>query len=255
MFGYQRPSATALLTAGGLLVTAIGIWIQALSGAPEYPTIPPGPIVLVLVAAATVLRAARWRWLPFAGALLSLLITVGVFVTPHTMNRLRAPEAVGVLAGTLIQLAGLAMANVAGFLATMQQYGTAMPRLVSRFVGVPFVLIGAIMFVRGAGDETMHNLLHFATGLAAAWVGFRMSDWAASRFCIATGSLYLTLGLAGLILGDPTMERMWTVGPLHLTTADHLLHIVLGAVLMLSTGARVVAANATTLSVASYSRK
>ena len=251
MFGYQMLSRSAVLTAGGLLVTAAGIWIQALSGAPEYPTIPPGPLVLVLAAAALVFRGSRWPWLPFAGALLSLLITIGVFVTPHTMNRLRAPEAAGVFAGTLIELAGLATANVAGLVATMQQYGTTMPSLVAKFVGIPFVLIGAIIFVRGAGDETLHNLLHFITGLAAAWVGFKMSAAAASRFCIGAGTLYLTLGLAGLILGDPVSERMWAAGPLHLTTADHLLHIVLGAILMLSTAAGRVTPGTTTVPVTS----
>ena len=121
----ERPglSLAAKLTVAGLLGNAIGIWIQALSGAPEYPTIPPGPIVLVVVAAAIAVGTRRWRWLPLAGALLSLLITVGAFRTPYTANRLSNPGAVGAFAGTLLQLVALAVADVAGLVATRQAYG------------------------------------------------------------------------------------------------------------------------------------
>jgi hypothetical protein len=71
---------------------------------PEYPTIPPGPIVLVVAAAVIGLGTTRWRWLSL-GALLSLQITIGAFVTPYTANRLENPAAIGVFIGTLIQLA------------------------------------------------------------------------------------------------------------------------------------------------------
>ena len=66
---------------------ADGVRTDRRAGAPEYPRIPPGPIVLVVLAAAIMLGTTRWRWLPLIGGLLSLQITIGAFATPYTANR------------------------------------------------------------------------------------------------------------------------------------------------------------------------
>jgi hypothetical protein len=235
-------SFAAKLTVLGLSANASGIWIQAFSGAPEYPRIPPGPIVLVVVAAAIVLGTTRWGWLPLIGGLLSLQITVGAFVTPYTANRLANPAAVGPFIGTLIQIAGLATADVAGLVAGLQQYGGAMARAVCKIAGVLFVVVGLVVFWRGSAEDTYHNLLHLGTGVGALGCGFAGSASAARRFCAAFGAFYFALGVLGLITGNPAADRMWHVGPLHLTTGDHLFHIVLGSLFLVSAAPRAVPA-------------
>lgn len=114
-------------TAAGLVVAAIGIWIQSISGVPDYPSrFPPGPIILVVLAAG-IAFGPRWRWTPILGALLSLLIIVGAFVTPGTGSRLRDPAAMVAFIGTLIQMGGLVLGLTAGIAATIQGYRRRTP--------------------------------------------------------------------------------------------------------------------------------
>jgi len=113
------------IAVAGLIATAVGIWIQAFSGAPEYPTIPPGPIILVVVAL-IVAFGGRWRPIPILGAALSGLILVGAFVRPETRRHLNAPE-IGVVAGTIVQMIGLVMGLFGGLAATVQAYRTGRP--------------------------------------------------------------------------------------------------------------------------------
>jgi hypothetical protein len=58
-----RLSRAGRLNALGLLVAAAGIMIQYLSGV-DYPTIPPGPIILLAAAGAVVF--GPWRRAPVA---------------------------------------------------------------------------------------------------------------------------------------------------------------------------------------------
>ena len=110
------------LTVIGLVAAAIGIWIQSISGVPDYPSrFPPGPIILVVLAVGIAL-GARWWWTPLLGALLSLLIIVGAFVRPGTGSRLSDPTAVAAFTGTLIQMIGLVLGLIGGLLATIQNY-------------------------------------------------------------------------------------------------------------------------------------
>jgi hypothetical protein len=241
MGGIQQLSFAAKLTVFGLIANATGIWIQAFAGAPEYPRIPPGPIVLVVLAATIMLGTTRWRWLPLIGGLLSLQITIGAFVTPYTANRLSNPGMVGAFIGTIIQIAGLSAADVAGLVAGVQQYGGTMARAVCRIAGVLFVVLGGIVLVRGSAVDTYHNLLHLGTGVAALACAFAGSASAARRFCAAVGAFYLALGVMGLITGNPAADRMWHAGPLHLTMGDHLFHIVLGSIFLVSAMPRAVA--------------
>ena len=120
-----------------------------------------------------------------------------------------------------------------------------------RIVGVIFVAIGLVVIVRGGQVDPYHNLLHVATGVVALYVGFVRSVAGARAFCLGFGAFYLALGGLGLVLGDPTMDRLWNVGPLSLELADHLFHIVLGLIFLASAlfsksrmaGARVAAAS------------
>lgn len=110
------------LTVVGLVGAALGIWIQAFSGVPDYGTVlPPGPIILVLIGAAIGLTS-RWWWTPIAGAALSGLIIVGAFVHPGTGARLTDPGAIGPFTGTLMQMVSLVLGVLAGLTATVQGF-------------------------------------------------------------------------------------------------------------------------------------
>jgi hypothetical protein len=113
-------SAAGKLTVAGLVVAAAGIVIQIASGA-EYPTVPPGLIIL-LVAAGLVALGARWRWTIIVGVIVSLFLLVGGALAPQSRDQLGDPGQVGVFIGTVIQLLALVVALVAGVAATRQSY-------------------------------------------------------------------------------------------------------------------------------------
>jgi hypothetical protein len=115
-------SAAGRLTVAGLVAAAAGIVIQIAAGA-EYPTVPPGLIIL-LVAAGLVALGARWRWTPLVGVVVALFLLVGGALAPQAREQLGDPGAVGVFVGTVIQLLALVVALIAGVAATSQSYRT-----------------------------------------------------------------------------------------------------------------------------------
>jgi hypothetical protein len=82
-----------------------------------------------------------------------------------------------------------------------------MARIVRRVFGSLFVLLGAVVIVRGAEVNLYHSLRHIATGLAALSVGCAGSPAAAKAFARAFGRFYLALGGLGMLVGDPTLSR------------------------------------------------
>jgi hypothetical protein len=109
------------LTAASLVAVACGIWIQAFSGASDYPTVPPGPLLLVAVGW-LIARTPRYWWTPLVGVALCSLITVGAFMTPGTAARLDRPNEVGPFVGTIVQIVALGLGNVVGLLAALRAY-------------------------------------------------------------------------------------------------------------------------------------
>jgi hypothetical protein len=111
------PAAT--LSAASLVVAADGIMIQYLSGV-DYPTIPPGPIILL--AAAGVVIFGRWRWSPVVGLVATLFVLIGGAIATIAGNgyseTLGDPGELGGFAGAVVQLVGLAIALAAGVIAT-----------------------------------------------------------------------------------------------------------------------------------------
>ena len=65
----QRTTTALKLAVAGLAGNAAGIWLQAFSGDPDYPAIPPGPIVLIVVALMVAFTHRRWWWTPIIGTL------------------------------------------------------------------------------------------------------------------------------------------------------------------------------------------
>jgi hypothetical protein len=115
-------SAAGRLTVAGLVVAAAGIVIQIASGA-EYPTVPPGLIIL-LVAAGLVALGARRRWTPLVGVVVALFLLVGGALAPQAREQLGDPGAVGIFVGTVIQLLALVVALISGVAAASQSYRT-----------------------------------------------------------------------------------------------------------------------------------
>jgi hypothetical protein len=100
--------------------------------------------------------------------------------------------------------------------------------------GILFVGIGLVLILRGADVDRYHNLLHVATGMVMLGVGASRSASAARACCLGFGAFYLALGGLGMVLGDPSLDRLWQAGPLSLDVGDHGFHVVLGLILLAS---------------------
>ena len=114
-----------------------------------------------------------------------------------------------------------------------------MAKTVAKLLGVVFILVGIIGFVApkflGAHLDTSHNLVHIISGALALYFGLAGTLAAARLFCIVFGVVYLLLGVAGFALGtgeDRMFEALASLG-LHLGTADHVIHVLLGLVFLI----------------------
>jgi hypothetical protein len=112
-----------------------------------------------------------------------------------------------------------------------------MAKQICKILGVVFLLVGVVGFVAPellrAHLTPPHNVVHIVSGVIALYFGFAGSLSGAKAFCLVFGIVYLALGILGLVvLGGPPPERMWIVGPLHLGTSDHAIHILLGLVFL-----------------------
>ncbi|HEY3040718.1 MAG TPA: DUF4383 domain-containing protein [Pyrinomonadaceae bacterium] len=112
-----------------------------------------------------------------------------------------------------------------------------MAKTVCKIMGVVFLLVGICGFLAphllGAHLTPAHNLVHLVSGALALYFGFSGSLSNAKGFCLVFGVLYLVLGFLGqFVLGDPAMDRMWTIGPLMLGRVDHFINILLGLVFL-----------------------
>ena len=111
-----------------------------------------------------------------------------------------------------------------------------MAKTLCKVLGVIFLLVGIAGFaaptLMGFHLGPAHNLVHLLSGAIALYLGFAGSLSAARTFCLVFGVVYLALGILGMVLGDPSMNRMWHVGPIDLAMPDHGLHVLLGAVFL-----------------------
>jgi hypothetical protein len=229
------------LTVAGLVAVAIALWMQWLSGDPAYPTFPPGPVIFIAVAGIIII-GARWWWTPLIGALIALLVTSGWFVRlPAEILRLTHPGSVGKFAagifiGTLLQIVALAVTDIAGLVATVQNYRrdgitNDSAKMACRVFGGLFVLMGTLAIAGGAHVDKYHSLMHLTWGAMALGASF-LGPSVAKRFCIGSGVFYLALAILGLLIGNPSMNRGWYLGPIQLHTGDHIFHLVLGSLFL-----------------------
>ena len=111
-----------------------------------------------------------------------------------------------------------------------------MAKTVCKILGVVVVLVGLWGLVSphllGAHLTPAHNVVHIVSGIIALYFGFAGTLSAAKMFSLVFGVVYLALGILGMALGDPAMERLWHVGPLDLGQADHGIHVLLGVIFL-----------------------
>jgi uncharacterized membrane protein HdeD (DUF308 family) len=110
-----------------------------------------------------------------------------------------------------------------------------MAKTVCKILGVVFLIVGLCGFVApnllGAHLTPAHNMVHIISGVIALYFGFAGSLSAARGFCLVFGIVYLALGIFGMVMGvNP--GKMWHIGPLMLGTADHGIHVLLGAIFL-----------------------
>lgn len=229
------------LTVAGLVMCALAIWIQWVSGDPAYPKFPPGPVFFIAIAA-IVTFAARWWWTPLLGSLIALLVTSGWFARlPKNMQHLTHPGSIGhfapgIFLGALAQILSLLLVDVAGLVATVVNYrrrepGADSSKMVLRLFGAIFVLMGVVVMASGLHSDPYHNLMHMIWGALAVAASF-LTLRVAKLFCIGSGLFYLSLAVLGLTLGDSSSGRAWQAGPMLLHTGDHVFHLVLGSIFL-----------------------
>lgn len=111
-----------------------------------------------------------------------------------------------------------------------------MAKTICKILGLIFLLVGLLGFTHlldpvGAHLTPAHNMVHIISGVIALYFGFAGSLNGARAFCLIFGIVYLALGIFGMVLGvDP--GKLWHVGPLTLGTADHGIHLLLGAIFL-----------------------
>lgn len=110
-----------------------------------------------------------------------------------------------------------------------------MAKTVCKILGVVFLLVGVAGFAAptllNAHLSPVHNLVHIVSGVIALYLGFAGSLSAAKMFCLVFGVVYLGLGILGMAMGTGA-DKMLMIGPLHLGTVDHGIHILLGVLFL-----------------------
>ncbi len=99
----------------GLLLAAVGTLGEYLSGVPGFPVVPPGPIILVVAAAAVAF--VPWRWAPAIGLVVAVFILVGALLSGVPLGLLLTPGVIGQFLSALVQFLGLLTATAAGVVA------------------------------------------------------------------------------------------------------------------------------------------
>lgn len=106
----------AKLNVAALVLTAAGMGLQIAAGSELYPTIPPGPIILL--AGAGLVAFGPRRLAPYVGLGVPAFLTVGAIiaavVSGSFIDQLAKVGEAGIFAGSLIQLIGLIGALAAG---------------------------------------------------------------------------------------------------------------------------------------------
>lgn len=99
------------MNVAGMLVAVVGIVIQIATGV-DYPTIPPGPIILLV--AAGIVAVGRWRWSPIVGVVVPAFLLVGGTIAGFANDELWDPGEPGQFFGLVVQAVGVIAALIGG---------------------------------------------------------------------------------------------------------------------------------------------
>ena len=100
-----------------MLSAVVGIVVQIAAGI-DYPTIPPGPILLLIASALIVFGTGRWGLL--AGIIVPGFLVVGGTIASFPRDDLWDPGEPAEFAGLLIQALGQGIALLAGIRAVQR---------------------------------------------------------------------------------------------------------------------------------------
>lgn len=118
--GLSSLSTASKVNVAAMATAIVGIVLQIAAGV-DYPTVPPGPIILA--AAASLVVFTRGRWASLVGLIVPVFLTVGgtiAFLVSDDMA-LRHPDEAAAFAATALQMIAVAVASVAGLQAFRQQ--------------------------------------------------------------------------------------------------------------------------------------
>lgn len=101
-----------------LLVAAVGIVIRIVSGV-DFPTVPPG--LIILLAAAALVAFGPWRWAPVVGVAGGLFLLVGFFASGQ-IGPLLDPGRFGRFVGVWVLFLSVVVVVVAGTVAALRNY-------------------------------------------------------------------------------------------------------------------------------------
>ena len=115
--GINGLTTAEKVSAEGLVLAAAGIVIQIVAGSDLFPTIPPGPVILIL--GAGLIAFGPRSWARYVALIIPIFLlvgatTAGVVATDSWVDQLRRPEQTGIFLGTVLQFTAIAVALVAG---------------------------------------------------------------------------------------------------------------------------------------------
>src|SRR5215207_302491 len=119
MRGQMRVSSAGKLTIAALLVATAGVVIQMVSGQP-YPTVP--PVFFIQLIPAALIAVGRWWWTPVTAILAGVFLTFGLFASGAALRLFDLGQAGGAggSVGLWVQMLAVAVATIAGIVATVQ---------------------------------------------------------------------------------------------------------------------------------------
>lgn len=122
----NQLSVAGRLNVAGILGFGAMIVVQIAGGMDNYPVIPPGLVISLLVIGLVVF-GARWRWTSIVGAVWPIFLTVGAYFASGSMEALLGDDGAFVQVTSIVQRSFLALALVAGLVAVVGRYRSARP--------------------------------------------------------------------------------------------------------------------------------
>ena len=108
-----------------------------------------------------------------------------------------------------------------------------MTRKLCQILGAVLLIVGVIGFAKpdllGMHLTPVHNVVHIASGALALYFG-NVAPQNARAFCAIFGTVYLLLGVAGMVAPDLVASLLGhgPVGDARMLMPDNLVHILVG---------------------------